>query len=132
MKKLMLLGVAATAAMVFTGCASLEVSSGNDLSGEKLAPNGQTLGHITASNSGFYFLNFPLMSGSTANPGSMVFTEDTVNPQSVVKMVTEKAKGMGATGTYDMWSQADSMMIPIPFPFLFYMRSVNVSANAVK
>ena len=84
-----LAGVAALAAL--TGCTSLEVTSGEKLNNQKLSQTGTTVAHFTASNSGLYLLSIPLISGSTTNPGSMVFNEDTVNAGQVISMVTKES-----------------------------------------
>ena len=58
--------------------------------------------------------------------------KDTVRVDKVVNIVTEKSKDMGGKEAVDMQSGCSSMMIPIPFPFLFYIKEVSVSANSVK
>lgn len=132
MKKVFVMAAAAMMAAVFTGCASMEFTGTKDMNGCKLSPSGTTVGHITAGNDGLYFLWMPLFTGSTGKVGSLAVGEDTVNVHSVVNMVTKEAKKQGGTNTYDMVSTKSSFMLPIPFPFLFYFKSVQVSTSVVK
>ena len=131
MKKCLLVALTA-AAVMFAGCASMEVTQDPNLNGQKLAAAGTTVAHITADNWGLYFLWIPLITGGTDNPGTIVFSQDTVNSNSVISMVTKKSKELGGTASQDLWSVKNSMMLPFPIPFLFYLKSVNVSANVIK
>ncbi|WP_176015133.1 hypothetical protein [Victivallis sp. Marseille-Q1083] len=132
MKKFMMMALAAVGALAITGCAQVQVSEGQNLSGQGIATSGTPVAHLTGNNSGLYFLSFPLITGSTTEVGSAAFGKDMANVPSVVQMVTEKSNALGAKKTLDITSQYSSTMIPIPFPFLFYYQSVNVSGNAVK
>ena len=107
--------VAIAAACVFAGCAGMQTAS--KLNDQKLTTgNGQDVVHINGSNWGFYLLSIPILSGSTEKPGNMVWNKDTVKLEPVV----------------DMDSHIGSMMFPLPFPFLFYFKDVQVSANVIK
>ncbi len=133
MKKLILSGMIAAAACMFSGCASVEVAKGDDLSNMKLAPSGQTVSHINASNWGLYFLKWPMITGSVKSMGAVsFFDEDSVNIPKVTKVLTREAAKQGATEVLDVESTHTSQNIPIPFPFLFYMHSVDISGNAIK
>ena len=133
MKKSLYLAAAAAVAALFAGCASVQVAEGANLSDQKIATEGKTIAHINGQTWGFYFLSFPIAAGSVEHDGmTSWFGEDSVNVPSVVKMVTAKANAMGASKVVDLTSQRGGTMIPIPFPFLFYLNDVNVSGNAIK
>lgn len=130
----MLFAFAATAAIVLvTGCAGVKTADTASMNGQELTVAKTTpVAHINGQNCGFYLLSIPIFSGSTEKPGDMLFGKDTVKLENVVNMVTLKSKELGATHSVDMQSHVSSMMIPLPFPFLFYLKEVEVSANAVK
>ena len=125
MRKVMLLIAAAVTAVLFAGCASSQVAKPAQLNGATLN-NETTVAHINAENWGLYFFMIPLITGSTENPGEMVFFEDTVRTENVVKMVTKMSKEMGATQTLNLISRHNS------FVWWFGIRDVQVSANAVR
>ena len=134
MKKTMLFLSAALTAILFAGCASVQVTERADLNGQRITNGGGTsIAHINAQNWGFYFLKWPIATGSVEHPGmTSWFGEDSGNVPKTVALVTAKAKELGATKTEGLQSDRGSTMIPFPFPFLFYMQSTNVSGNAVR
>jgi len=118
--------------MLATGCASVQVAKKDLLNGQKLS-SGEPIAHINAQNWGFYFLKWPLVTGSVEKPGTIsFFAEDSVNVPQTVRLLTKTAQDLNASSTTDIQSTRSSMMIPIPIPFLFYMQSTNVSGNANK
>ncbi len=132
MKKLLSV-VFAAVVVVVSGCASVQVTELADLSGMKLTQTEEPVAHINAQNWGFYFLSVPLITGSAENPGKIAFfSEDSVNVPKTVGVMTKKAKELNATKVTAISSDRSSMMIPLPIPFLFYMKSTNVSGNAVR
>ncbi len=131
--KALLLAMAVLAVAVVSGCASVQVTEQADLSGMKLTPTEEPIAHINAQNWGFYFLSVPLITGSAENPGKMAFfSEDSVTVPKTVNVLTKKAKELNATKVTAIASDRSSLMIPIPIPFLFYMKSTNASGNAVR
>jgi len=130
MKKLMLIATAVAALALIQGCASTQVAKDKDLSGEYLSASGSSVAHVYGTNWGLYCLSIPLISGSTDNPGTIAWGQDTVNVPSIVKMVTAKAKNLGGTATLDVKSNTSSFWI---FPtFVLFVKGVEVSGNAVK
>ena len=129
-KKLMLLLVMAGAAALFTGCSSLQ--SSNAFNGQKITASGKGVAHISGYTSGLYLLWIPIFTGSVKDPGTIAFNEDSCNVSAVTNMITKKSKDMKATRTIDLVSTASSATIPIPFPYIFYWRTVAVSGNAVR
>jgi len=131
-KSLATIVAAGLLAAIFSGCASVQVA--HKFNGQKIDGKGsQPVAHINGSNWGFYFLSVPLIAGSTDKVGEVEFLgKDTVKVAPVVDIVTAKSAKMGATSTLDLQSNTSSFMLPIPFPFLFYINSVEVSGNAVK
>ena len=134
MNKFYMLMAACAAMVVATGCASVQTASEKDMTGMKLTTNpaDQAIAQVNADNFGFYLLSIPIFSGSTEKPGTMLFNQDTVTLANVTQMATAKCKDLGATKAIDMDSKISSMMIPLPIPFLFYLKEVQVSTNAIK
>jgi hypothetical protein len=132
MKKLktLICGLAATA--MISGCATVDVAK--QFNGQKIdVQNEKPIAHINADNWGFYFLSVPLFAGSIEKPGTMEFLgSDTVKVGPVVDLLTSKAKKCKATNTVDITSTSSSTMIPFPIPFLFYIKDVQVSGNAIQ
>lgn len=134
MRKIFVLMAACAAMVVAVGCASVQTASEKDMNGMKptTVAADQAIAQVNADNFGFYLLSIPIFSGSTDKPGTMVFNQDTVKLSNVVNMATLKSKELGATKTVDTDSKISSMMIPLPIPFLFYLKEVQVSTNAVR
>ncbi len=119
--------------MLLTGCSSLQSAGNQDLNGVSLTQSGTTVAHVTGYTSGFYFLWFPLFTGSTAAPGTIsCFKEDSCNVTQVTKMVTSKSKSLGGSRTIDLVSAQDSTTMMFPIPFLFSWKTATVSGNAVR
>lgn len=116
---------------LLSGCAS--VKTAKTLNGQKIDAAGSPVAHINAQNSGYYLLWIPLISGETAagSVGKIGFGKDTVKVDNVVDMVTRESKAMGGTKTVDLTSHVSSAPM-LPIPFLFSIKSVEVSGNAVK
>ena len=131
MKKIAFMFALAGAALLFAGCSSLQTADASKFNGQKITATGTGVAHISGSSSGLYLLWIPLIVGSTENPNSIVFSEDSCNVTAVTDMVTKKSKELNAAKTIDLVSTKDSSNIPIPIPFLFFWRTVTVSGNAV-
>lgn len=128
LKKLIALCLMASL-LVTIGCASVQTAQ--KLNDQKLTTGAEvSIGNVNAQNWGLYFLWVPFLTGDTDKIGSMAFMKDTVNTESVVAVATKKAKEMGATKSVDLNTSASSMWIP--FLFVGFIRSVEVSTNAVK
>ena len=132
MKKIMLLLSIAAVGLFMSACASVEVVKDPNLNGQAIANSGRTIAHLDAQNWGIYLFTIPLLTGSSIEPGSIKWNEDSVNVTAVTKMVTKKSAEMGGTRTIDLVSMTGSTNIPIPIPFLFYWKTATVSGNSVK
>ena len=126
MKKIALFLSVAAVALLFAGCASVEAVQTPNLNGQRVSLSGTPVAHLNAQNWGIYLFSIPLFAGSTENPGSIAVLEDTVNVESMIPMVTAKSRELKASRTLDLASQYSVG------GFIFYTRSINVSANAVK
>ena len=126
MKKIMLFLSIAAVGLLMSACASVEVVKDPNLSGQGIANSGRAIAHIDAQNWGIYLFSIPLLTGSTANPGSIDVFNDTVNVSSLMPVLTAKSKALGATKTLDLASQYSESGL------IFYTRSINISGNAVK
>ncbi len=131
-KTMMSMAVAALAMAILAGCASVQTAT--KFNSQKIdEAKSPELAHINVNNWGFYFLSTPLIAGSTDKVGEFeFFGNDTVKVEPVVDVLTKESKKLNATKTLDIVSSANSMMLPFPFPFLFYIKDVQVSGNAVK
>lgn len=132
MKKLMINVLAAGVAIaLLSGCASVQTAK--NLNGQKIDASGSPVTHINAKNSGYYLLWIPLIAGQTeaGSVGKIGFGKNTVNVESMVDVVTRESKTLGGTKTLDLNSNVSSMPM-LPIPFLFNIKSVQVSGNSVK
>ncbi|WP_294504516.1 hypothetical protein [uncultured Victivallis sp.] len=126
MKKIALFLSVAAVALLFAGCASVEAVQNPNLNGQRVSLSGTPVAHLNAQNWGIYLFTIPLLTGSTTSPGNIAVLEDTVNVESMIPMVTAKSNELKASRTLDLASQYSVG------GFIFYTRSINVSANAVK
>lgn len=131
MKKCMMLLTAAGVLALAAGCSSLHSSSRSQLNGVSFTGDGQTVSHINASVGGWYFLWFPILTGSADQPGCLVFAKDTCNVTTATSMVTAQAKRLGATGTLNVVSTQSSSPF-LPLPLLFSWKTTSVSGDAVR
>ena len=125
-KKIMLIGLAAFTAVLFTGCSSLQTAGKSDFNGVDLTTKGTPVAHISATTHGLYLLWIPLITGSTSNVGMPCFLEDTVSCNAITKMVTSKAQSAGAGEVIDLVTQSSSAGL------LFQYKMTTASATAVK
>ena len=126
MKKIMLFASALAAGLLLSACASVEIVKDKNLSGQKIANSGTTLAHVDAQNWGIYLFTIPLLTGSTANPGSIDVLKDTVTVVSLMPVLTAETKKLGATKVLNLASQFKVG------GFIFYTRQINISGNAVQ
>ena len=105
MKKIMLFASALAAGLLLSACASVEIVKDKNLSGQKIANSGTTLAHVDAQNWGIYLFTIPLLTGSTANPGSIDVLKDTVTVGSLMPVLTAETKKLGATKVLNLASQ---------------------------
>lgn len=129
MKKRLLFLFALCSVAVLPACSSVQVAQ--NLNGQSLG-SGTSVAHVNVTAAGWYFLSFPLITGSLQNPGSLVFGEDTCTVGPAVKATTAKIASMKASKAEDLTSRASGFNLPVPIPFLFSIKKVNVSANATK
>ena len=126
MKKIALFLSVVAVGLLFAGCASVEAVQNPNLNGQRVSLSGTPVAHLNAQNWGIYLFSIPLLTGSTTSPGDIAVLEDTVNVESMIPMVTAKSRELKASRTLDLASQYSVG------GFIFYTRSINVSANAVK
>ena len=124
-KKLFTVMAAALAAVVISGCSTVETAGTGSFNGQRVAP-GRAVAHISAATHGLYFLWFPLITGSTAKVGLPTFLEDTVNPAALSNLVTAESKKMNCGNVADLTTASGS------FGLLFNYRHAVASGTAVK
>lgn len=126
MKKTIALFFSATAILILAGCVSVETVPPGNLNSQKISATETPLAHLNVQNWGLYLFSIPLFTGSTTSVGSIDVFKDTVNLESVFPVVIDQSKALGAKKTLDIASQYSES------GFIFYSRSINVSANSVK
>lgn len=126
MKKTLLMLSVLVAAALFSSCASVEIVKGDDLHGQDVSLEGETIGHANAQNWGLYLFTIPLLTGSTENVGKISIFKDTVNPECMLYALTAECQKEGATHVYNVTSQAGT------WGLLIYSRTINMSGNAFK
>ena len=112
-----------------------------EFAGMSLSAEGKdSVAHYNGNAWGIYLLTIPLITGDTEkaketmNPPisfSFTFLKDTVNLESVSKMVSEVAEADGCTTLEDVNSHRLSLLSMFPIP-IFYFKFVTVTANGVK
>lgn len=128
----MLLFALLGAAALFTGCSTIQTAGVKTFNNQSITTSGTSVAHVSGYSSGLYLLSIPLLTGSTLEPGTIKWNEDSVNVTAVTKMVTKKSAELGGTRTIDLVSMTGSSNIPFPIPFLFYWKTATVSGNSVK
>ena len=126
LKKVAMLLCVFGAAAVLTGCSSLQTASVADFNKQDVVASGTAVEHIAVATHGLYLLWIPLITGSTDNPGSMVFLQDTVTVKNAIQMLTAKSNELKASGTYNIVTKNSTN------PWFFGVKEIRVSANAVK
>jgi len=131
MKKFVLAAMILTgAAILFSGCSSLEVAK--KLNNVSVTEGNQTYTaeHYTYSNYGFYFLNcVPVFSGTVIPDNAFALFTDTVNTESAVHALTNSARKAGAFKVLNMTTSTDSRYNF--WTLFFWTRSVQVSATVI-
>lgn len=126
MKKMILQAMILSVGLLLAGCASTTLVKDPDLNRQPISATGTTVAHVNSQNWGVYLFSLPLFTGSTETPGDITAFKDTVNIPSVAPMMTKEAKIAGAAKMLNMTSQYSE------FGLVFYVRKVNISANAVR
>lgn len=126
LKKVMALLCVAVAAVVLTGCSSLQMAEVSDFNNQRVADSGSPVEHIAVATHGLYLLWIPLITGSTDNFGVPTLVTDTVCPTALTNAVTKEAKRAGAGKTIDLVTDVTSV------GFIFYYRSGTASGTALK
>ncbi|MBR2345586.1 MAG: hypothetical protein IKA71_07380 [Lentisphaeria bacterium] len=125
-KKIMMIGLAAVTAVLFTGCSSLQTAGKNDFNGLDLTTKGTPVAHISATTHGLYLLWIPLITGSSTQLGMPCFLEDTVSCEAITKMVTAEAQKQGGKEVIDLVTQSSSSGL------LFQYKVTTASGTAIK
>ncbi len=125
MKKFFLIAASGVALTLFCGCSSVQVAE--HFNNRRITTtSNKDLAHVSASNSGLYFLIFPIMTGSESILGLPSFFHDNVNSDGVSRMVAAKAKKLGGGGLVDLHTQSSSVGL------LFVWRTANGSGNVIR
>ena len=125
-KKLSLLLALTGAAVLFAGCSTVQTADVKTFNNQSITASGTSVAHVSGYTSGLYLLWIPLLTGSTANPGSIDVLKDTVTVGSLMPVLTAETKKLGATKVLNLASQFKVG------GFIFYTRQINISGNAVQ
>lgn len=131
-RKLSILLALTGAAVLFAGCSTVQTADSKTFNDQSITDSGKSVAHVSGYASGLYLLWIPLFTGSTEEPGAIMWNEDSCNVTAVTKMVTKKSGQLGSSRTIDLVSTKSSVNIPIPFPYIFYWKTATVSGNSVK
>jgi hypothetical protein len=114
---------------ILSGCSSIDTAA--RLNNQKLtAVDADPIAHLNGDAWGVYLFNLPILTGSTNYPGTCAIFKDSVTVDKTVYMVTRRSRELGASKITDLQSSQSSNMI---FPlFIFFVREVQVSGNAIK
>ena len=124
LKKLIALCLMASL-IALVGCSSINTTQ--NLNGQKLTlGTEESIANINVDTWGLYFLWMPMITGDMEKIGSVAWFKDTVTLDNAVGVATKKAKELGATKSVDMTSSV------VPGVFLFNVKEVQVSLNAIK
>jgi len=113
-----------------TSCSTVE--RGKNLNGQSLedAPS-QSIAHVNADIFGYYLFNtVPLITGDPKNPFSTKIFVNTVKPETVISMLTNESKKLGASKTTDIkveMEETGAMTL-----WIFWYKDVQASGNAIK
>ncbi len=114
-KKFFMAAMAAVLAVTFNACSSISTGTTVPV-------------HVNGEIWGVYLFGIlPLMTGSSAAPGSTTLFKDTVRIDNAVSMLTKRAKDMEANRVNDLTSFKTSSWL-----LLFSVKEVQVSGNALK
>lgn len=131
-KRIFVMGVALSAIMLISSCATYQVSK--DFNGQKVEADSAgavPVAYIHAKNYGYYLFNaVPLISGDCEKTGNTSWFTDNVNPENSVDLLTKKSKELGATNVTDISSTyRTSGMYTL---WIFWYRGAQSSGTAVK
>lgn len=129
-KKIILTGALTVAAVIFTGCSSVESTNRFNALQVTESPS-VPVAHIVGSTYGWYLFYFiPFFTGSTTSPGSTVMFNDKVHLGGVMDMVSAQAKQLGATKVIDIQTRKENEWMSSTF--IFWRREIQMSCTAVK
>ncbi|MDD5598998.1 MAG: hypothetical protein PHV82_13705 [Victivallaceae bacterium] len=129
-KRTSVLFAAAVAAIVMTGCTTVETTSSFNGLGVT-ERRSQPIAHINARVSGaFLFDVFPVFCGSVNNIDKVAAFVNTVSLENTMGLVSRHARGLGATKLVDISSYQDSYWMW--YTILLWKRYTQVSATAIK
>jgi uncharacterized protein YceK len=126
MKKSIVLVLATIVITLISGCSTVQITELEQLNGQPIALQGQSVAHLNAENWGLYFCGLPLISGGVEEADTTAWFSDTVNVPNVVNLATKTARKIGGRKTLDMTSHHNS------YGFILYVKSCQVSANVVR
>ena len=126
MKKSVVFVLAAAITCLLAGCSTVQITELEQLNGQQIALQGQSVAHINAENWGLYFCGLPLISGGVEEADTTAWFVDTVNVPNVVNLATKTARKIGGRKTLDMTSEWHDV------GFLLYIKKCQVSANVVR
>ncbi|MBQ9789944.1 MAG: hypothetical protein IJW31_10160 [Lentisphaeria bacterium] len=126
MKKSIVLVLATIVITLISGCSTVQITELEQLNGQPIALQGQSVAHLNAENWGLYFCGIPLITGGVEEADTTAWFSDTVNVPNVVNLATKTARKIGGRKTLDMTSEWHDV------GFILYVKKCQVSANVVR
>ncbi len=128
--KLIFIAMVLSSLTILSSCSTIE--RGKKLNGQSLedAPS-QSIAHVNADIFGYYLFNtVPLITGDPNNPFSTKIFVNTVKPETVVSMLTNESKKIGASKTTNIKVEMEETGVMTLW--IFWYKDAQASGNAIK
>ena len=118
--------------LLCVGCSSIESTS--DFKQNKLSEGGaQPIAHIHSDIWGIYFLgfeSFPVITGSSSEPGEWHWFRHTVSPSAAAEMVFDESRRQEADAVINLKTDWDSSWQTATL--IFWLKEAQASGSAIK
>jgi hypothetical protein len=128
MKKTLLFCAAAVAAIVFTGCTTVESTQKFNRMGLG-TPNEKAICHTFVKIPGFFFCGLPIVTGSPVGDGEWSMFRFNLTTENAVYLLTKEAKARKAARVINVNVSATEDYLLPPF---FSIRTIQASGTGVR
>lgn len=115
-------------------CSCSSVDSSDNFNGQQVSlpcnAKETPIAHINANVWGIYFFKWPVMTGSAARPGELVFFQDSAAQlDPIMGMITRESTRVGGNTITDLHSHKENVWIaPL---FVFFYKQIEMSGNSI-